>query len=107
MNGDLLVLALLAGAANWAFRFLPTKLSLKGMPETGPLARFLAATGPAAIGTLFVAALLPSLSRLPEGFAPLFGGIATVLAVFWLSRSVIAATLCGSVAFGICSWVLG
>ena len=101
MNLDLLLLAGLAGVANWAFRYLPTRLNLQALPATGPLARFLAATGPAAIGTLFVAALLPALEPVPTGVLPLLGGIATVLAVWHWRRSVVAATLAGSAAYGL------
>ena len=58
MNGELLVVALLAGAANWAFRVLPTLTRTDRLPPSGRLERFLSATGPAAIATLFVAAIL-------------------------------------------------
>ena len=69
MNTDLLVVAVLAGLANYAFRVFPTRMGSTALPQTGPLARFLAATGPAAIATLFVASILPALSFVPRDMA--------------------------------------
>ena len=101
MNGDLLLMAGLAGAANWGFRYLPTRLNLAGLPRTGPLARFLAATGPAAIATLFTASLLPALYPVPTAPWPLLAGITAVLAIWTARRSVVAATLGGALAHGV------
>ncbi|WP_431300882.1 AzlD domain-containing protein [Tabrizicola sp. BL-A-41-H6] len=107
MNTDLLIVALLAGLANYAFRVLPTRMGSTSLPQTGPLARFLAATGPAAIATLFVASILPSLSLVPRDMATLAIGTASVIGVYLASRSVVAATLAGSVAYGVSVFALG
>lgn len=107
MNTDLLIVALLAGLANYAFRVLPTRMGSAALPQTGPLARFLAATGPAAIATLFVASILPALSLLPRDMATLAIGTASVVGVYLASRSVVAATLAGSVAYGLAISALG
>jgi hypothetical protein len=107
MNTDLLVVAVLAGLANYAFRVFPTRMGSTALPQTGPLARFLAATGPAAIATLFVASILPSLSFVPRDMATLAIGIASVIGVYMASRSIVAATLAGSVAYGLSVYALG
>lgn len=106
MNADLVLVAVLAGAANWAFRALPTIL-LRREPQPGGLAaRFLAATGPAAIATLFVASILPQVWPEPRDTIPLLAGsVATVLA-FWPRRSVVAGTLVGAAAYGLAFWLL-
>ena len=103
MRADVLTLALIVGAFTWAFRFFPTRADLSAMAQDGPLARFLAATGPAAIATLFTASVLPFVQGgmpVPLGF-----GTVAVLAVFAASRSVVAATMAGSVAYGLGVWL--
>ena len=107
MNWDLVAIALLAGAANWAFRVLPTLARTDRLAPGGRLERFLSATGPAAIATLFVAAILPGLS---DGFAaqaPTVTGVLAVLGVWAALRSVVGATLAGAVAYGLTVWLLG
>ena len=59
MRPEILIMALVVGLANWCFRALPLRARLHELPPDSPLARFLGATGPAAIGTLFVASVLP------------------------------------------------
>ncbi|MDZ4391979.1 AzlD domain-containing protein [Cypionkella sp.] len=104
MRLEILTLALIVGACTWAFRFFPTKVDLSGIKPDGVLARFLAATGPAAIATLFVASLLPMVTGgLP---VPLVIGTVSVLAVFAAARSVVTATLAGSVGYGLAVWLL-
>jgi hypothetical protein len=104
MRLEILLLALMVGACNWAFRYFPTRLDLSGMKPDGILARFLAATGPAAIATLFAASVMPWLQG---GVAlPMVAGTVAVLVVFGLSRSVVAATLAGSVGYGLAVWGL-
>lgn len=104
MRTEVLLLALIVGACTWGFRYLPLRADLRDMPPDGPLARFLAATGPAAIATLFVAEVLPLL-RAPLGDqAPLAAGLVAVLAVFAWRRSVVLATLAGAAAFGLAYW---
>lgn len=94
-----LALALIVGAANWAFRVLPVLMGRSRGPGGGRLARFLGATGPAAIATLFVASVLPLVGAGPS--LPLVAGIAAVGGVFATTRSVVGATLAGAVAFGL------
>ncbi|NJM83279.1 MAG: hypothetical protein HC844_13025 [Tabrizicola sp.] len=106
MKTELLLLALAVGAANWAFRVLPV-LMMRGRLRPGSLVeRFLAATGPAAIATLFVAAVLPSLLPVPRDVVAMAAGTVTVVALFWMTRSVAAATLAGSMAFGAAVFLL-
>ncbi|MDP4891276.1 AzlD domain-containing protein [Cypionkella sp.] len=104
MRSEVLTLALLVGFCTWAFRVFPTRADLSTLAPTGILARFLAATGPAAIATLFVASVMPWLQG---GVAlPMICGIAAVLAAYAGSRSVVAATLAGSVGYGFAVWGL-
>lgn len=100
MNPDILILALIVGAANWIFRYGPMRLDLGARAETGPLARFLSATGPAAIATLVVASVLPMAGDLALAL-PLVAGTGAVLAVWVWRRSVVLATLAGSLAYGL------
>lgn len=97
MSGEVLVLALIVGAANWGFRYLPIRFGLGAGAEDGLFARFLAAVGPAAIATLFVASALP-FAVAGEGIAPL-AGTAGVVAVWVWRRSVVLATLAGAVVY--------
>jgi hypothetical protein len=107
MNWDLLTVALLAGAANWAFRVLPTLARTDRLAPGGWLERFLAATGPAAIATLFVAAILPALSTDLRALAPVVIGVTAVLGVYLARPSVVLATLAGALAHGLAVWALG
>lgn len=101
MNPDLVLMAVLTGAATWAFRALPTLL-MKSEPRPGGLAaRFLAATGPAAIATLFVASVLPQVHPVPRDLLPLFAGTAATVLAFLPRRSVVGATLAGAAAYGL------
>lgn len=104
MRAEILLLALAVGACTWAFRVLPTRADLSALPQGGWLSRFLAATGPAAIATLFTASALPMV----QGGAPvpLLAGVAAVLAVFGLTRSVVGATLAGSAGYALAFAVL-
>ena len=99
MSAHILILALMVGAANWAFRYGPTRLSRGLGPGSGPLARLLAATGPAAIATLVVASV-PPMATLSQG-GPLAAGVVAVLALWLWRRSVVVATLGGSVAYAL------
>ena len=101
MNPELLALAALVGAANWAFRYFPTRLDASALLQSGPWARFLAATGPAAIATLAVASLLPMVTASRADLVPLGAGVGAVLAAYLWRRSVVAATLAGSAAYGL------
>lgn len=107
MSWELLTVALLAGAANWAFRALPILVRMDRMAVGGWLGRFLSSTGPAAIATLFVASILPALTPDLARLAPVLSGTAAVLAMWVARRSVVLATLAGAVAHGLTVWLLG
>ncbi|NHB77857.1 AzlD domain-containing protein [Rhodobacter calidifons] len=107
MNGDLLTVALLAGAANWVFRALPVITRSDRMAPGGWLERFLSATGPAAIATLFVAAILPALTPDLRALLPVIAGTLAVLGVHAARRSVVGATLAGALVHGLAVWLLG
>jgi hypothetical protein len=100
MNPELVALCLIVGAANYAFRYGPTRMNLGALPEDGLLSRALAAVGPAAIATLVAASLLPLVVPLSAPL-PLLAGIGAVLGVFAATRSVVAATLAGALAHGL------
>lgn len=107
MNWELLTVACMAGAANWCFRALPI-LAHRGRATAGGwLGRFLASTGPAAIGTLFVAAILPSLTLDLARLLPVLIGTAAVLALWFARKSVVQATLAGALAHGLTVWLIG
>jgi hypothetical protein len=106
MNWELLTVALMAGAANWAFRTLPILARMERMAAGGWLGRFLASTGPAAIGTLFVAAILPSLTTDIGRLLPVLAGTLAVLGVFVARKSVVLATLAGALAHGLTTWAM-
>jgi hypothetical protein len=97
MSSEVLALALIVGAANWAFRYLPIRFGLGDGAQGGWLARFLAAVGPAAIATLFVASALPFVAA-EAVLAPLAGTAGVVLVWLW-RRSVVVATLAGAMAY--------
>ncbi len=104
MRIEILTLALIVGACTWAFRYFPTRADLSALPQDGWLARFLAATGPAAIATLFTASALPMVQGgLP---LPLALGTGAVFATFALTRSAVGATMVGSAAYGLGFWLV-
>lgn len=107
MNWDLLIVAVLAGLANWCFRALPILARMDQLDLGGWLGRFLSATGPAAIGTLFVAAILPSLTTDLARLLPVIAGSAAVLGVYLMRPSVVLSTLAGALAHGMTVWLLG
>ena len=107
MSVHLLIMALCVGLATWAFRYGPTRIDLSSLPQEGWLARFLASTGPAAIATLFVASILPMFHGFAGTNLPLVLGVASVLVTFAYRRSVVPATLAGSVAYGAAVWLMG
>ncbi|HEY6917856.1 MAG TPA: AzlD domain-containing protein [Tabrizicola sp.] len=104
MNWELLTVALMAGAANWAFRALPILARMDRMAVGGWLQRFLSSTGPAAIATLFVASILPALTPDLARLAPVLTGTAAVLATWVARRSVVLATLAGAIVHGLTVW---
>ena len=107
MSAELLTVALLAGAANWLFRVLPVLTRTDRLATGGWLERFFSATGPAAIATLFVAAILPELVPELPRLLPVLTGTLAVLAAFLASRSVVLATLAGAVVHGGTVWIMG
>lgn len=70
------------------------------------MARFLAATGPAAICTLFVASILPVMLDLPKDAGALASGLISVCAVYGATRSVAGATFAGAAAHAAAFWFL-
>lgn len=107
MSWELLTVACLAGGANWAFRALPILARAGRATAGGWLGRFLAATGPAAIGTLFVAAILPALTPDLGRLLPLVIGTLAVLGSWFARKSVVLATLAGALAHGATTWIIG
>ncbi len=100
MRFDVLELALIAGVLTYLWRYLPLRVNLSDLPPGGPLSRFLASTGPAAIATLFVAEMLPVLhATLPQQSRALLGVLGVLLAYAW-RKSVVFATLAGAVVCG-------
>lgn len=107
MNWELLTVACMAGVANWCFRALPI-LARTGLATAGGrLGQFLASTGPAAIATLFVAAILPSLTPELARLIPVITGTLAVLVTWFAQRSVVLATLAGACAHGVTVWLMG
>jgi hypothetical protein len=106
MRWELLAVACMAGIANWCFRALPILARTGRATAGGWLGRFLSSTGPAAIGTLFVAAILPSLSPDLWRLLPVLTGTLAVLWIYLLRRSVVLATLAGALAHGLTVWAL-
>ena len=107
MRAEVLTLALAVGALTWAFRYLPLRMSLHAVRPDTALGRFLAATGPAAIATLFVAAVLPYVGGESGVQVPLIAGVAAVLGVYFWRKSVVSATLAGAVMFGVANFLSG
>ena len=107
MNISLLLVGLMAGAANWAFRVLPILLMRRDMQATGLFGRFLATTGPAAIATLFVASVLPQFWPVPRDLGPLAVGVLATIVAFLPQKSVVFATVTGAVAYGAAFALLG
>lgn len=101
MNPDLVILIVVAGLATYAFRVLPLRLTALQERRDGPLGRFLAATGPAAIATLAAVSALPLVAAAPAGGLPLAAGTAAVLGLWAWRRSVVLATLGGPLAYGL------
>lgn len=106
MKMELVTLALMAGAANWAFRALPILLMRRETAPGGLAARFLAATGPAAIATLFVASVLPQVWPVPRDLVPLVAGVLATVGGFWPRRSVVAGTLIGAAGYAAAFWLM-
>jgi uncharacterized membrane protein len=98
MRAEIFLLAIAVGACIWALRVLPLGLDMRRISEGGKLARFFAATGVAAIASLFAAGMIPSLTAAP--FATVVGCLG-VMGAYAASGSTVAATLLGSLIYGI------
>ncbi len=96
MSAEVLTLAVIVGVFNYLFRYFPLRMRLQ-TADTGPMARFLSSTGPAAIATLAVASGLPLLQAQA---LPVVGGVAAVCGVFLWRKSVVMATMAGSLVYG-------
>lgn len=101
MRAEVLELAVIAGVLTYLWRYLPLRANLRDMAPHGILARFLAATGPAAIATLFVAEMLPLLQSSLAQQGRVGVGVLAVLAAYAWRRSVVMATLAGACACGL------
>ncbi|MBU1174802.1 MAG: AzlD domain-containing protein [Alphaproteobacteria bacterium] len=101
MRPELILLAVVVGLFTWTFRFVPTRLKLSRTDADTFLRRFLVATGPAAIATLFVASVLPLAKPDIAEIAPLALGILAVLAAHLVRPSVVLSTLAGALAYGL------
>lgn len=100
MRFDVLELALIAGGLTYLWRYMPLRANLGNMVPGSAQSRFLAATGPAAIATLFVAEMLPLLhATLQQQGRAMLGVLGVLLAYAW-RKSVVFATLAGAVACG-------
>lgn len=106
MNWELFATAVLAGAANWLFRAGPILARSDRMGARGWLERFLSATGPAAIATLFVASILPAISPDLNRLFPTLAGTLAVLCIWLARRSVVLATLAGALVHGLAFWLV-
>jgi hypothetical protein len=98
MRAEIVLLALAVGVCIWALRVLPLGLDLRRISDRGRWARFFVATGVAAIASLFAAGMIPSLQAAP--FATVVGCLG-VVGVYAASGSTVAATLFGSLIYGI------
>ena len=107
MLSDAIVLSLIVGAFTWGFRYLPLRLGLQNLAPGGVVGRFLAATGPAAIATLFAAEILPHLAVIDARTVATAAGLAAVLTVFFWRRSAVLATIAGAVAYGVTTALTG
>ena len=101
MAADLVILAVLVGGANWCFRVLPMVFPIAKAGGDGPVGRFLSATGPAAIATLFVAEMLPLLQGTQAEQGRVGVGVLAVMLAFAWRKSVVFATLSGACACGV------
>lgn len=101
MRSELIIVALATGLGTWLFRFIPTQLQVPTGRGDGWLARLFASVGPAAIATLLIAGLLPSLTTPSPQIAALAAGMLTVVITFVVTRSVALPTLLGACAYGL------
>lgn len=78
-----------------------------GTVAGGWLERFLSATGPAAIATLFIASILPAVVPDLARLMPLITGTVAVLGGYFATRLVALATLGGAIVHGATDWMIG
>ncbi len=101
MQSELVLLMLIVGGFTYGFRFLPIRADLSALKPDGFVSRFLYSTGPAAIATLFVASILPMLQGSFSGQGPIAAGVLSVVVTFRVTKSVVGATLTGSMTYGL------
>lgn len=106
MRTDLIILAVIVGIGTYLFRLLPTRFGARMPGGDGIWSRFIGATGPAAIATLFIASILPLVQAQTLTLVCTLIGSAMVLAVYFWRRNVVLATLTGAVAYGLIYQVL-
>ena len=100
MRAEVIALALIVGFCTWGFRYVPLRMDLSKLRPDSLMGRFLAATGPAAIATLFVAEAVPYLRAPLAGQMPFWGGVLAVVVVYAAARSAVVATIAGALAYG-------
>ncbi|MFM2367610.1 MAG: hypothetical protein RIR95_2218 [Pseudomonadota bacterium] len=102
MRYEILILALLVGSCNWAFRYFPTRIDLNRLYNNSGLMGFIAATGSAAIASLFAASVMPSFGSggWAEGF-PAVAGLSAVIIAYGVTRQVIVASFAGALVYGL------
>ncbi len=101
MNTEFVIVTLLVALGTWGLRYLPTQLMRGTGDPDAPIARFLAATGPAAIAALYVGAVIPMISPALADILPLIAGSAAVVALYLWRRNVTISTLGGAVVYGL------
>ncbi|HEX3158184.1 MAG TPA: AzlD domain-containing protein [Gemmatimonadaceae bacterium] len=107
MRTDLVIVAVVVGLGTWLFRFVPTRLRGMSGVRSSRLTGAMESIGPAAIVTLFIAAVLPDLVAGARDRPLILIGCATTVLVFRLKRSLVSATMAGTVAYGLAFGVLG
>jgi branched-subunit amino acid transport protein AzlD len=101
MRTDLIILAVIVGIGTYLFRLLPTRFGARMPGGDGIWSRFIGATGPAAIATLFIASILPLVQAQALSLVCTLIGSAMVLAAYFWRRNVVLATLAGAAAYGL------
>jgi hypothetical protein len=102
MRDEILILALLVGSCNWAFRYFPTRIDLNRLYSNTRLMAFIAATGSAAIASLFAASVMPSFGSGGWSQAyPAVAGLSAVIVAYAATRQVIVASFAGALVYGL------
>jgi branched-subunit amino acid transport protein AzlD len=107
MSTTLVLVTVAVGLGTWLFRFLPTKLELAKDGSDSLLNRFFGSTGPAAIATMFVVSIVPTLRDDVATILPTLCATAAIAISFFWRRSVAIATLVGAGVYGVTFGLLG